>query len=805
MRIYLHIGLEQVGADRVQQVLADKRDVLAGKGILFPRSPGGKNHTRLFMAVTDPGHIDPLRFNRGYITPDKQAALHKAVSDDLAREIAEHSPKVLILSASQLGVSLHRPSELARLKALLAPLSDDIRIVAHVDEQARVLVRYYGAQVFEGRASALTREIDLTKAKNWWKASLRATPPINPQTGMFEETQGLPFWLEYASLVAFWESGFGKGAVTLRGYDADRFSSATVTDEICTSFDIDAPIGTADAVAPPALPAAAWLERGRLLNDLILRVLEQGKRILPRPLWRGFIDEIAIQGPPIAPGALAVLSDRFTASNAALIRAHPALAGGALTPDAPLEAWQAADPGNGYRASQYLLSFMYRIDKATREERKAKGADLESLKKASVSNPAPAKTAPPPKTAAASPPNRPELAELSPIARKLMPDSAIENFENLRTSSMAPHNRLGAVDEEQLAAAYTPITPRKLAKGSSGNVIVGCMKNEAPYIVEWVAYHRAMGVDNFLIYTNDCTDGTSEILDRLQAMGVLEHRNNDKWKGNSPQQHALNQALKEPVIKNADWIIHIDVDEFMNVRTGNGTLQDFFDAVPKATNVAMTWRLFGHNGVTRLTDDLVIDQFDTCAPKFCPKPHTVWGFKTMFKNIGAYEKISCHRPNKLKDSKKDQVFWVNGSGKDMTGEVAENGWRNSKKSIGYDLLQLNHYALRSAESFLIKRQRGRALHVDRSIGLNYWIRMDWSDFRDITIKRNIPRVREEYDRMMQDKALHKWHQSGLEWHQAKAVELHGMPEFEDLYNQALEVKLTETERVAYALALDMDS
>jgi hypothetical protein len=32
-----------------------------------------------------------------------------------------------------------------------------------------------------------------------------------------------------------------------------------------------------------------------------------------------------------------------------------------------------------------------------------------------------------------------------------------------------------------------------------------------------------------------------------------------------------------------------------------------------------------------------------------------------------------------------------------------------------------------------------------------------------------------------------------------------MPEFEDLYQQALKVKLTETERVAYALALDMES
>src|SRR5690606_18246168 len=115
--------------------------------------------------------------------------------------------------------------------------------------------------------------------------------------------------------------------------------------------------------------------------------------------------------------------------------------------------------------------------------------------------------------------------------------------------------------------------------------------------------------------------------------------------------------------------------------------------------------------------------------------------------------ISCHRPNKLHESFEDRVNWVNGSGAPMGDGISRNGWRNSMTTIGYDLLQLNHYALRSAESFLIKRQRGRALHVERSIGLNYWIRMDWSDHKDVTIKRNLTRLREEYDRLMTDDRL----------------------------------------------------
>ncbi|MEQ6248294.1 glycosyltransferase family 2 protein [Sulfitobacter sp. HNIBRBA3233] len=794
MRIYLHIGPEEATAHRLQSVLAKRRDALLSSGVLYARSPGNKNHSRFYMAVTDPAHVDPLRYNRGYIAPEKQAVLRAEVCAELAAEVDAHRPHTLILSAAQLGSSLSSASELERLRDMLTPLSDDIRIVAHVDHPSRMLVRRYAEQILEGRGVTLDAELALAGSESWWHAALEARPIIDPKAGVFAETQAPNHWLDLAGLVRFWEAAFGEGAVTLRGYDPALFASASVTDEIAAAFGLDTAIEPARDIAHgPAMPAAA-LARGRQLNALLLQVLSSRKRSLPRQLWRQFVQEVAVDGPPLESGSLNPIARHFAADLAALAKTHAGIEPATFTPPAPLPDWTEADTRFGFRPSQYLLGFMWRIDRATREDHERRVAELQTL----AETPSPPAEAPP-----RTDEDRPEA--LTQQARKLMPAAAVENFEKLRTSSFAPHNRLGAVDEEQLGAAYSEIAPRRLLPGSSGNVIVGCMKNEAPYILEWIAYHRAIGVDNFLIYTNGCEDGTSELLDRLQQMGIVEHRNNDDWKGNSPQQYALNQALKEPVIRRAEWIIHIDVDEFMNIRCGNGTVQDFLAAVPDATNVAMTWRLFGHNGVTRLSDDFVIDQFDSCAPKFCPKPHTVWGFKTMFKNIGAYEKISCHRPNKLNEAFADKVKWVNGSGKDMTREVAKNGWRSSKKSIGYDLLQLNHYALRSAESFLIKRQRGRALHVDRSIGINYWIRMDWSDFRDVTIKRNIPRLQAEYDRLLADDRLRHWHEAGLAWHRAKAEELHKTPEFAELYAEALTVKLNETERVAYALALDMES
>ena len=310
MRIYLHIGPENVGADRLQQVLAAKRDNLIGKNVLYPRSPGNGNHTRLFMAVTDPGHIDPLRYNRGFIGADKQTALRETLAAELAAEIKRHAPETLILSASQLGASLHRPHELDRLHDLLSPFSDDIRIVAHVDEPARLLARNYAAQVIEGRAAPLTRDLALTGSADWWQAAVMTMPDIDPQAGQFEETQGAPFWLDFTALAAFWEHRFGAGSVALRPYDEAVFAAESATEEIRACFGIASSIGKTETERPAAAPSAAWLARGRQLNALILQVLSTRKRILPRQLWRSFMAEMQIDGKAVDPGALSDVSER---------------------------------------------------------------------------------------------------------------------------------------------------------------------------------------------------------------------------------------------------------------------------------------------------------------------------------------------------------------------------------------------------------------------------------------------------------------------------------------------------------------
>ncbi len=780
MRVLLHIGLPHCGGDALQSLFDAKRNKLAGMGVLYSRVLGRKNHTRLYMAVSDPGHVDPLRHARGFARVQAQERLQRTIAGDIAGELEKAKPETYVLSAPQLATLPNR-SELERLKALLGAHAEEIRVIVHVDEQTRVLTRHYATALAEGRRTSLVREMSLADAPNWRRAALVDWADITPAMRAFPEVQAAPHWLDYASLAARWERVFGTGSVELRGYHPVRFQGQGLIDELRDMIGITENIGKAPEVPVEPVVSAATLARWRQMNEVFARLLETG-RVIPRPLWSRLLGEVAIDGDPLDPGSLTDLSVRFREDNTRLAAAHPKI-GTALTPPQPGPSFFEADPKFGFRATQYAAAFLPRIDQATKEVRRAAGEARKRREKAEVTG----------------------ADTLTPTAEKILSPRAKENFHALRTGRFAPHNRMGRVNEEELAAAFPEAPIRLLPEGNSGNVIVGCMKNEAPYILEWVAYHRMIGVDNFLIYTNGCTDGTDELLDRLQALGLVQRRDNDDWQGNSPQQHALDASMSEPVIRNAEWVIHIDVDEFINIRCGNGTLADFFERVPDATNVAMTWRLFGHNGIERFEDALVIDQFDSAAPKYCPKPHTAWGFKTMTKNIGAYEKLSCHRPNKLGETPAQPVKWVNGSGREMAPKFHETGWRSDLQTIGYDMLQLNHYALRSAESFLVKRQRGRALHVDRGIGLSYWVRMDWGGNKDVTIKRNIPRVRAEMARLMADPELKRLHEAGVAWHKAKAAELKQTPEFADLYSQAVGTDLTEMERVAFALALDVEN
>ncbi|WP_297772846.1 glycosyltransferase family 2 protein [uncultured Roseovarius sp.] len=340
------------------------------------------------------------------------------------------------------------------------------------------------------------------------------------------------------------------------------------------------------------------------------------------------------------------------------------------------------------------------------------------------------------------------------------------------------------------------IKPDAAPTGRGRCAIVTTMKNEGPFILEWLAYHRAIGFDDILVYTNDCTDGTDTMLQMLERKGLVQHRENRfREMDLKPQHAALQSAEAEPVILKAKWSTCIDVDEFINIKTGDGTLDALFEAVPDANMIAMTWRLFGNSDLHEYADRPITEQFLRCAPEFARKPHQAWGFKTLFQNIGLFKKLGVHRPKGLNPQLWEDINWVNGSGQPLPRDMYRNGWRSTIETYGYDLVQLNHYAVRSAESFLVKRDRGRVNHVDRDQGLAYWFRMNNNYQEDHTILSRLPMMQRELNRLMSDPEITAAHHHAVACHQDKIEALRATANYSRFYEELTSPRMQKLSRL----------
>lgn len=293
-------------------------------------------------------------------------------------------------------------------------------------------------------------------------------------------------------------------------------------------------------------------------------------------------------------------------------------------------------------------------------------------------------------------------------------------------------------------------------------LMITSMRNEAPYILEWLAYHKSIGVDHFLIYTNDCDDGTDILLDVLDQMGIVTHVRNDKITKAGIQWSALKQADKHPLKAQADWLMFADVDEFVNVQVGGGHLDDLRAACPDATAFALTWRMFGNNGRVEIEDDLVIDQFTRCARFPCYAPITSSMIKTLFKNDGSYEKLGVHRPKK--PVRKDQIKWVNGSGEPLGDEFINKATVTYGAKGGIELASINHYSVKSAKAFLAKTQRGLPNRSDKALDLGYWVDRNFNQVEETSITAKSAQTQAQMDLWCENPQVAQLHQAGLAWH-----------------------------------------
>ncbi|WP_240516768.1 glycosyltransferase family 2 protein [Marivivens niveibacter] len=334
--------------------------------------------------------------------------------------------------------------------------------------------------------------------------------------------------------------------------------------------------------------------------------------------------------------------------------------------------------------------------------------------------------------------------------------------------------------------------------------ILSMMKDEGHSLVEWVAFHNHIGFDNICVYTNNCGDGTDDMLIRLQELGWCKHFRNDVPEGKKPQPNALALATQNEEVMDSEWILTMDADEFLSIKCGKGRISDLVERIPEeAQAMAITWRFFGSSGITDWNPGLVSEMYTQAAPDKFKKG---WGVKTLFRPYPNV-KLGIHRPH-VKNAKQkpdrakmlyDQV-WVNGSGERMPDEFSLSGWRSTKPTLGYKLVELNHYAVKSYEAYLLRRVRGNVNNKPDKYNEAYFALFDRNELEVTNVHRHLRGVKKKMERILEDPIMRELQDKALEFHANRVKVLHSSGEYEkwvDELKKASEVPLDKLDEVLF--------
>lgn len=254
--------------------------------------------------------------------------------------------------------------------------------------------------------------------------------------------------------------------------------------------------------------------------------------------------------------------------------------------------------------------------------------------------------------------------------------------------------------------------------------VAACMRNEAIFILEWIAHQRLCGFRTVIVVTNDCTDGTDMICDEIaESDPDFFHVRSVVAPGESPQIKGMASVFALPVIGDVDYLLHCDSDEFLNIDVGAGQVADLLLAVGKPDCIALAWRPFGDAGNTHWTGGLVTEKCTRSAAKIRPS-FTV--HKSLFRPA-AFGRGTDHMP---KEPRIANVTLVNTKGEAMPTTSLFNPRharfrRTPPELFTWENACIFHYAVRSQDVFLMKNQRGDGMgrETDRyHLNSKFWRR-----------------------------------------------------------------------------------
>lgn len=218
--------------------------------------------------------------------------------------------------------------------------------------------------------------------------------------------------------------------------------------------------------------------------------------------------------------------------------------------------------------------------------------------------------------------------------------------------------------------------------------VCAIFKNEAPFLLEWIAYHLSVGVAHFVLYDNDSTDGGTALVrgSRFADKVTIIH-----WPQRPGQLSAYRHFI-DIFAPGFDWAAFIDLDEFL-VPQNTRSVADTLARLAHASVVLAHWRVFGPGDWVERPAGLVIENYDRRAPDdFDMNRHV--------KSI-----VRC--ADLVDVTQNPHEFVVRGQAVNTAGQPVTN--IAIQELVCHENLVINHYHTKSHADWQAKITRGSAM------------------------------------------------------------------------------------------------
>lgn len=225
------------------------------------------------------------------------------------------------------------------------------------------------------------------------------------------------------------------------------------------------------------------------------------------------------------------------------------------------------------------------------------------------------------------------------------------------------------------------------------------VRNESPYLAEWLEFHRMVGVEHVYLYDNRSTDALEATVAPFVDDGfvTLIDASDD---ANLPSGGELQRIVYADAIGthggNWRWMAIIDADEFLFPAEGSSmsaALRQYDDL----SALVVPWTNFGHSGHLKRPQGLVIESYtQSVAPSKEPAMRQLLKWKTI---VWPEKVLSVRNPHFC-----GTVAGVGGF--DERGVFIASNRDYPGSTLACNRLRLNHYYLKSKAEFEVKLQKG---------------------------------------------------------------------------------------------------